>query len=258
MWFKPRILVVEDELAMLELLGSVLSRLGAEPRCVQSSRQAAELIGREKFDGMFIDWRMPEMDGLELVERIRWSKTNSTCPIVMLTGNSDPNAMGESFHKGVNFFLNKPVSVKQVERLLEASRGLMLEERLRYQRVPFEARVKCQWSIDFYHQIAQGHSLNVSSSGLLVHLDLAPPSNLLVRSTFQLPGMEEPLDLSAQVVRNAPGQVFGLRFIGVPNSTRRLLMNFVRNRLEEAEGGPEVTSSVGADAIPCGAASLAS
>lgn len=57
--FKPKILVVEDDPAMLRLLCEVLSRSGAEPRCLTSSREAAELTNREKFHAVFLDWRSP-------------------------------------------------------------------------------------------------------------------------------------------------------------------------------------------------------
>ncbi|MFQ5791780.1 MAG: response regulator, partial [Acidobacteriota bacterium] len=61
---KPKILVVDDDLAALELIARTLESLGTTPTCVQSSPAAAELIGKEKFDGVFLDWLMPEMDGL--------------------------------------------------------------------------------------------------------------------------------------------------------------------------------------------------
>ena len=66
MAFKPKILVVEDDEQMLRLLGEVLAQMGAEPYCEGSSVHAAELAEHEKFDGVFLDWKMPELDGLEL------------------------------------------------------------------------------------------------------------------------------------------------------------------------------------------------
>jgi len=123
--FRPRILVVDDDPQMLKLVGEVLAGMGAEPHCVQSSRQAAELVNREKFDGVFLDWFMPELDGLQLAERIRWSKTNSTCPMVMLTANQEPDAMRQCFRVGINFFLQKPATVDRIQGLLKAARDLM-------------------------------------------------------------------------------------------------------------------------------------
>ncbi len=58
---KPKILVVDDDLAALELIAGTLQSLAVRPCCVQSSRAAAELISKAKFDGIFLDWLMPEM-----------------------------------------------------------------------------------------------------------------------------------------------------------------------------------------------------
>ena len=138
MIFKPRMLVVDDEIALLEFLGEVLKGRGASPHCVQSSRQAAELVDREKFDGVFLDWKMPELDGLELARHIRWSKSNSRCPIAMLTGAAEPEGLRQCFRAGVNFFLQKPATVAQIERLFNAARDAMFQEHLRYLRIPLE------------------------------------------------------------------------------------------------------------------------
>ena len=104
MAFRPRIVVVEDDPSVLQLMGEVLDQMGAEPRLVGNPVQAAELIEREKFDGAFLDLRMPEMDGLELARRIRHSSSNSHIPIIMITGVGGA-VVKESFDAGVNFFL---------------------------------------------------------------------------------------------------------------------------------------------------------
>ncbi|HXE75339.1 MAG TPA: hypothetical protein VNN18_06870 [Candidatus Xenobia bacterium] len=54
MAFRPRIVVVEDDPSVLQLMGEVLDHMGAEPRLVGNPVQAAELIEREKFDGAFL------------------------------------------------------------------------------------------------------------------------------------------------------------------------------------------------------------
>jgi len=143
--FKPKILVVEDDQAMLHLLGEVLGQMGAEPRLVASSTLAAELIEREKFDGVFLDLLMPELDGLELARRIRRSKSNATVPLVVISASPEPTAMQDSFQAGINFFLHKPVTAQQLGKLLNAARGLMLEERRRYQRAPVALLMRCRW-----------------------------------------------------------------------------------------------------------------
>jgi CheY-like chemotaxis protein len=145
MRFKAKILVVEDDGAMLHLLGELLREMGAEPHLFPRSPGAAELVNRTKLDGAILDWRMPEMDGLELARHIRRSKWNHRIPIVMVTGVTDTQATEQCFKAGVNFFLQKPVRVAQLRHLLSASRGAILEERRRYQRAPVFLRARCRW-----------------------------------------------------------------------------------------------------------------
>ncbi len=168
---KAKILVVDDDQQVLYLLGEVLTREGAEPHCVESSPQAAERVERERFDGVFLDWNMPELSGLKLARRIRNSSVNAHCPIVMLTGFATPELREESLRTGINFFLPKPVSMQQVRVLLNSIRGLMLEERRTAPRIPVHTPVVCAWD---QHQV-KGRTLNLSATGMLAALEEAPP-----------------------------------------------------------------------------------
>lgn len=227
MAFKPKILVVEDDKAMLQLLGDVLAQMGAEPRLVASSAHAAELIEREKFDGIFLDLIMPAPDGLELARRVRRSKSNSTVPLVMITASPEPAAIEESFQAGVNFFLHKPVTAQHLGKLLNAARGLMLEERRRYQRAPVALLVRCAWRD---HPVT-GQSVNLSASGVLVELPELPPVGAGVELEFSLPGSPRSLTLAGVVARQQSADSVGIRFKFADEATRRALMEFVEKTL---------------------------
>lgn len=235
MTFKPKILVVEDDTAMLHLLGQVLSQMGAEPRLVASSPQAAELIEREKFDGVFLDLIMPEMDGLELARRIRQSRSNASVPLVMLTASLEASAMQDSFNAGVNFFLQKPVTVPQLRKLLNAARGLMLEERRRAQRAPVALPMRCRWLVPRQAEGSgaggdsrqvTGQSVNLSASGALLELPELPPVGAPVRLEFSLPGSPQALVLPGRVIRQHSASSVGIQF-ETDETTRRALMEFV-------------------------------
>ena len=229
---RPKILVVDDDPQVLCLLGEVLTQLHAEPRCVESSPQAAELIKREKFDGIILDWLMPGMSGSELAQRIRWSKSNSQCPIVMITGTADSSTIKKCFGLGVNFFLHKPISVRQLEALLNVTRGVMLQERRRYQRAPVQIPVSCQWWIQSLEQIVKGQSINLGATGILLKLAVIPPSNGIVSLKFSLPGDPRAFELVGRVVRVTPSQEeVGFRFCDLTKGQRRRLMEFVERTL---------------------------
>lgn len=238
MRFKPKILVVDDEAQMLSLLGEVLASMGIEPRCVQSSQEAAMLINRDKFDGVLLDWFMPELDGLKLAERIRWSKANSTCPLIMLTGNQDPDAMRQCFRVGINFFLQKPATVERIQYLVNAARDLMLQERLRYQRVPLQIPVHCQWLVQDFEQKSMGETVNLSTSGLLARLEVMPPPGGILQIRFALPGEPPAFSCTACAVRHAPGGQVGMRFVNLTREDRWRLLGFSKSVLSEAAAVP--------------------
>lgn len=230
---KAKVLVVDDDLAALELIGQTLKSLETEPKCVQSSQAAAELIEKEKFDGIFLDWLMPELDGLEVARRIRQSKSNRKVPLIMLTSNTEPEAMEKAFRVGVNFFLTKPVTVAKIRRLLDASRGLMLAERRRYRRVTVSLETLCAWNGEH----ARGTTLNLSSCGALLRLQKAPPEKKDVTLTIQLPGGAQKVELVGRVVRVIPEKAVGIQFTQCKPGDRKRLGDFT----EKAAQAPAQT-----------------
>lgn len=235
MEFKPKILVAEDDPAVLRLLGELLREMGAEPHLFAASPGAADFVESEKLDGAILDWRMPEMDGLELARRIRGSKLNGKIPIVMLTGVTEAKAAEESFGVGINFFLQKPVSVGQLRSLLNASRGAMLQERRRYQRVPVFLRARCGWE----QKQTSGDIVNLSGRGLLLSLEEPPPEGAEMTLEFFLPHHPERLQCTGTVRRvsegPAPGQESGcgvaVEFTAIQPRHQQRVMDYVEKTL---------------------------
>lgn len=234
--FKPKILVVEDDPAMLRLVGQVLEESGAQPHLLSSSRHAAELINRDKFDGAILDWKLPEMDGLELARRIRRSKSNGRIPLMMVTAVDDRKAAETSFKAGIDFFLQKPVSTRELRSLLNASRGAMLAERRRYQRAPAALSVRLAWS----GGQEKGTSINLSSTGMFLAVEEAPAAGASLEAEFTLPEQLEPLRLAARVSRVTPGAApghtsgrgMGLEFTAAKPEEKSALMDFVEQTLD--------------------------
>ena len=119
-----KLLIVEDDIASLELMAEVFTSLKAEVIPVSDSREAAGLVDKEKFDGIFLDLEMPNLNGFDLASRIRKSSWNKSTPIIIVTGRDERQTMQEAFAIGVTFFLQKPVDRQKLSILFRAVRGM--------------------------------------------------------------------------------------------------------------------------------------
>ena len=104
-----KLLVVEDNLASLELMTEVFTSLKAEVRPISDSEKAVGVVNQEKFDGIFLDLEMPSLNGFDLARLIRKSSWNKSTPIIIVTGRDERQTMHDAFAFGATFFLQKPV-----------------------------------------------------------------------------------------------------------------------------------------------------
>ena len=157
-----RFLIVEDDLASLELMAEVFTSLKAEVRPVSESEKAARLVDQEKFDGIFLDLEMPNLNGFDLARLIRKSSSNKSTPIVIVTGLDERQTMQEAFAIGATFFLQKPVDRQKLSILFRSVIGGMLENRRRYTRVPLQTEVICTVG----SRTIRGTTWNLSQGGM--------------------------------------------------------------------------------------------
>ena len=86
---KPRLLIVDDERSMCDLLETDLRLRDFAPQCFTSAAEAYELFAREDFDAVLTDVKMPGMDGIEFCSRLAADRPD--VPVVVMTafGNLD-------------------------------------------------------------------------------------------------------------------------------------------------------------------------
>jgi CheY-like chemotaxis protein len=216
-----KLLLVEDNIANLELMAEVFTSLKAEVRPVNDSEKAAELVNREKFDGIFLDLEMPKVDGFDLARLIRKSSWNRSTPIVIVTGRDDRQTMQQIFAAGANFYLQKPVDRQKLNNLFRTVQGGMLENRRKSTRVPIQADVTCTVG----SRSMRGVSWNLSQGGMQVEVGGLRAKDG-VRLSFQLPVSHTAIDATG-VVMWGDERRQGIQFTQVSERNQKSIREFI-------------------------------
>lgn len=102
----PRIMIVDDDLCMRQLIRDSLSGTKWSFRLCEDSREAMALLGAEKFDIVITDLMMPHHDGIQVLERSL--ESNHDCMVILITGYGSVESAVEAIKKGAYDYLQKP------------------------------------------------------------------------------------------------------------------------------------------------------
>lgn len=218
-----KVLVVDDDPVVCELIQEVLTSAELEAHSMTDSAQAAARLREEKFDAVFFDLRMPPPDGIELARQMRTSGINQATPIVMITGDEDRNAMTRAFQAGATFFLSKPVDRPRLLRLIRATEGFMQREKRRFQRV----KVSCKVSLESGQEKVIGSTLDLSLNGMLVHARRAFPIGSSVQACLELTPKTPQVRMAARVVRLVGDDCMGLQLADADVAGSKRLQEFL-------------------------------
>jgi DNA-binding NtrC family response regulator len=111
-----KILVVDDEKAILLLLTEALGQWGYRVTTASSAGEALEILRTELFDAMISDIRMPDMSGLELLREVR--KQDESIEIVMMTGYPTIASAVQALKEGAYDYLSKPLILDELRHLM--------------------------------------------------------------------------------------------------------------------------------------------
>ncbi|MDD2761168.1 MAG: sigma-54 dependent transcriptional regulator [Methylomonas sp.] len=112
----PITLVVDDEPDIRELLEITLGRMNIQTRCAQDLRSARELLHSQSFDLCLTDMRLPDGDGLELVDYIQ--DEGLQLPVAVITAHGSMDIAIKAMKKGAFDFLTKPVDLVALRQLV--------------------------------------------------------------------------------------------------------------------------------------------
>ncbi len=114
-----RALVVENDEDMLTIIRGELDRLGYRVTAVAGGDEAVEAAQRRPFDLPVTNMNLPDINGQEVIERVR--RSHPGIPVIVVSGSSE--AQAEAREMGVERFLAKPFRTEELRRMVEEALG---------------------------------------------------------------------------------------------------------------------------------------
>lgn len=115
-----KLLIVDDVVLNLKVATAMLKNTGMDVQTAGSGAECLEKVSKEKYDVIFLDHMMPEMDGIETKQRMAAMENNPNAdtPIIMLTANVSADAKEKYRNNGFADYLSKPFSIADIEGVL--------------------------------------------------------------------------------------------------------------------------------------------
>lgn len=115
-----KILVVDDEIHILELVKYNLVQSGYEAITAESGEEAIEYLQKEDIQLVLLDWMLPKMDGIEVLQWIRLNPKTMKLPVILLTAKSDEISKVVGLEVGADDYLAKPFGVYELMARIKA------------------------------------------------------------------------------------------------------------------------------------------
>jgi DNA-binding response OmpR family regulator len=228
-----RALVVCPDQDSASLLMLILSELGMAAEHTPSISCGVELLDSQRFDAIVLDYRADQTSA-EFLTRLRQSAKNRASMLIAVV-DGDFNAR-PVFGLGANFVLYRPLSSERTRISLRAARSLMRRERRRAPRTPVSSTVNVA-----YPGAPELNTVltDLSEGGTSIHTaNRRLPPACKVYFEFALPDQQQRVRLSGEVAwQDASGRT-GIRFLDVPQSSRRLMQTWLQQNNAPATGLP--------------------
>ena len=214
----PKVLVVDDDIKLLKMLKRTLVFENLDVLTATNGREALEVVQQEAPDLLIVDWMMPEMDGLELIQHLR--DANNRMPILMLTARDAVENRVFGLESGADDYLVKPFApaelVARVHALLRRVEPKADDQEVQYNDMRLDPKQHEAWRGD------RKLSLTVTEFNLLYYF-LRHPRQVLERNQILM-------------------EVWGYDFGGDSN-VLEIYISYLRKKLE-AENEPRLIQTV--------------
>jgi len=219
---------------MVRVLTSILRDLDVQVEACADATAALSQLKVKPFNAIIIDWQ-EEAVALGLLQAVRRSALNqATLVIAVLDNHCSPQSV---FTRGVNFVLYKPISPERARSSLQTAHQLMQRERRQGPRLPVHIATSISYA-DVEGTLVT--LLDLSQAGTSLQSEGKLPASGKVYFHFQLPGRTPPIRLSGQVVWQDSTGRFGIRFVDVPQASRRDLQEWLQVTQAQQRSAPQL------------------
>ncbi len=236
------VLIVDDERFFRTVLGDFVTGLGLRALTAGDGEAALALLERERVDLVLLDVVMPEMDGLEVLQRIR--KRRPGLPVIIVTASDAMDNAIAALREGADDFFRKPLNLDELTLRLRGilgKAGVAGDVAGGRRRAP---RIRMQEGSQAHLQLREVWLLDISQTGALI--EHTEPVHLGETYRLSLPVEGPPLDVLARAVRAVASQRVtradgtrrvvhrtGMEFVGVEQETSEAIVRYVDRLLRE-------------------------
>ncbi len=220
-----KILVIDDEPGILDLLGTVLRDKGHEVVLAERGRKGLQLFQQEHPHATILDFTMPDMDGLAVLRKIRTLDPKAL--VIILTGFGTEERVRQARESGAAEFLQKDFALHTLGATLDRVLKLS-DERRQFSRCVVQFQISL---LQGGALIGDGTGFDLSAWGCTVTSQATVETGDYVALQLYLPDQQDPttpLMVELAKVRWTTQQKFGLEFISLPSGDQQRLRRYVK------------------------------
>ena len=107
-------MVVDDEIEMVKVVRGMLKEKGFNVTCAYDGLQVFYVLKQQKPDLIILDILMPQMDGLEVLTRLKCNPATASIPVILLTEKGEPEDLIKGYERGAEYYIPKPFTKNQL------------------------------------------------------------------------------------------------------------------------------------------------
>jgi DNA-binding response OmpR family regulator len=115
-----KIVIVEDDPETAKMFAEMVRLLGYQDQITESGIEAIGMIARENPKAVILDWILPDISGIEVMQKLNKDARLATIPIILITAKTHPEEIEEGVRMGASAYLTKPIDFRDLENALHA------------------------------------------------------------------------------------------------------------------------------------------